>query len=234
MALSYDEYQEYINETFDEFKNDEKMSGKEAIARTFNEYDMLMNKSETDKLVISVIISEIIVTLPKVLITFRDYILNILSTLNFESAQHEGRLTSEQYNSLVSRHKTVIDLLRTIPLDYYPRVCWYYEELTVEVSTFIKQLIQENIDYHQIIPLVFKRFEKDLKNTLSEKIIIFTTIIENLVNLNYFSNDEMIVIKHELQDFNIAKIGDEQLSDWEIHDLDSRVKNALVSIESIE
>lgn len=44
MAHSYEEYSEYINETYYEYKEEEKMSNKEAIARTFNEYDMSMKK----------------------------------------------------------------------------------------------------------------------------------------------------------------------------------------------
>lgn len=50
------------------------MSNKEAIARTFNEYDMSMNKSETDKAIISVTIAEILVTHMRILYSFNDYI----------------------------------------------------------------------------------------------------------------------------------------------------------------
>ncbi len=42
MYTSYKEYSEI--ETYCEFKEEEKMSSKEAIARTFNEYDMSMKK----------------------------------------------------------------------------------------------------------------------------------------------------------------------------------------------
>lgn len=45
MAYSCDEYSEYIYETYSEYVEDEKMSRKEAVARTFNEYDMLMKKA---------------------------------------------------------------------------------------------------------------------------------------------------------------------------------------------
>ncbi|MFF2484335.1 Imm3 family immunity protein [Paenibacillus sp. NPDC058071] len=228
MSFSYDEYSEYINETYMEFKNDEKMSSKEAIARTFNEYDMLMKKSETDRALISITVAEILVTHPKVLNTFKDYIMNEMSTLDFKLVMDENRLTSMEYASLTSRYENAINLLQTKLVDFYPRACWYYEELTDEVNVFFEQINNEKIDEDRILPQVLKRFEKECKNTWSEKIIVYTTIVENLAKIGYSQADELTVIKHELQIFKIDSIRNEQLTKEEIDRLGIRIKNAIV------
>ncbi|MDT3429271.1 hypothetical protein J2Z22_004872 [Paenibacillus forsythiae] len=233
MATSYEEYSEYINETYSEFKEEEKMSSKEAIARTFNEYDMSMKKSETDKAVISVTIAEILVSHLRILNTFKDYMMETISELNFKLIEQENKLSSVQYNDLISRKDKVLKQLDNKPLDYYPRVCWYYEELTDELNKFFDQINTDIINKEEIIARVLNRFERDCKNTLSEKIIVYVTLVENLLKLGYRRIEGLHRIKEELQLFNMEDIRDEQLIEEERRDLVVRIDNALDEFENI-
>lgn len=196
MAISYDEYLEYINETYYEFKEEEKMSSKEAIARTFNEYDMSMKKSETDN-------------------------------------EQENKLSPEQYIVLLSRKEQVLKQLVNKPLDYYPRVCWYYEELTDEVNTLFKQINTDNVDANQLVASVLKRFQRDCKNTVSEKVIVYTTIAENILNNDLTKTDELQKIKQELQLFNMQDIQEEQLVEEEKKELAVRINDVLAKLSTI-
>lgn len=132
MGFSYEEYKEYIYEDYDELI-EEKMSKREAMARTFYEYDMLAKESETDKAMVFVIFSEIAITHTKVLSTFKDYLEQMLTELNFNKIKQEGYLKLEQYEELFSRKEYALQKLNQMPIDYYPRVCWYYNELDEEV-----------------------------------------------------------------------------------------------------
>ncbi|MRN53038.1 Imm3 family immunity protein [Paenibacillus monticola] len=233
MATSYEEYLEYINETYNEFKEEGKMSNKEAIARTFNEYDMSMKKSETDKAVISVTIAEILISHLRILNTFKDYMINTISKLNFKLIEQDNELSREQHIALFIRREQVLKQLDNKPLDYYPRVCWYYEELTDEVNKFLDQINTGIINKDEIIAKVFKRFERDCKNTLSEKIIVCTTLAENLLNLGYTRIEGLQKIKQELQLFNVEDICNEQLIEGERKNLVVRIDNVLEQLNNI-
>lgn len=235
MAISYEEYSEYINETYSEFKEEEKMSNKEAIARTFNEYDMSMKKSETDKAVISVTISEILVSHLRVLKTFKEYIMGTIRGLNFKLIEQEGKLSVDQYNDLLLRKDRVLKQLDKKALDDYPRVCWYYEELTDELNKFFDQInidkIKENED--DLIATILKRFERDCKNTLSEKIIVYTTLVENLLKQKYTAVEGLQSIKEELQHFKVEDVLEEQLLEEERMNLVVRIDNVLNQLNNI-
>lgn len=233
MAISYEEYFEYINETYSEFKKEEKMSSKEAIARTFNEYDMSMKKSETVKAVISVTIAEILISHVRILNTFKDYMMETISELNFKLIEQENKLSNDQYNELISRKDRVLEQLNNKPLDYYPRVCWYYEELTDEINNFFDQINTDTINEEEIIARVLNRFERDCKNTLSEKIIVYTTLAENLLKIGYTRKKGLYRIKEEMQLFNVEDIRDEQLIEEEKRDLVVRIDNVLEHFKNL-
>ncbi|MBD8499956.1 Imm3 family immunity protein [Paenibacillus arenosi] len=233
MAYSYEEYLEYINESYYEYKEDEKMSNKEAIARTFNEYDLLMKNSETDKAIISVAIAEILVSHSKVLSTFKDYLMKTLLELDLKLIEQDHKLTREQYIDLISREEQVYKQLEVMPSDYYPRVCWHYEELTDEVNRFFVQINTGNLSDEEIVTKVLKRFERDCTNTLSEKIIVYVTLAENLLKLKYTQIEEMQRIKQELQLFNVTDIRDEQLVEEEQKKLLIRIDTLLAQLNNI-
>ncbi|MGG1640087.1 Imm3 family immunity protein [Paenibacillus sp. NRS-1782] len=230
MIYGYEEYLEYINETYEEFKDDEKMSNKEAIARTFNEYDMLAKESETDKAIIYVVLTEILVSHSRILHTFKAHMIKMLSELDFYLIEQEQKLTLVQYNDLRSRKENVLPELENKKLDYYPRVCWYYYDLTDEVNKFFNQINTDNVTIDEIVISVFRRFERDCKNTLSEKIIVYTTLAEKLLTHKLTQTDALQKIRQELQQFNIKDILQEQLLEEEQMDLEKRIKNVLNQI----
>ncbi|MGO4952209.1 Imm3 family immunity protein [Paenibacillus sp. LX16] len=232
MAWSYDELIDSILENYQDYKNEEMMSSKEAIARTFYDFEGLMNRSETDKALINVVYGEILLTLPRVLYTVKNNLSKRLSELDFNLIEQEQKLSSEQYRDLFNRKNFVLQELENKILDYYPRVCWYYDELTNEVNVFFKQVNEENALADEIISSVFQRFERDCKNTLSEKLIVYTTLAENLLNQGLSKIDGLQLIKQELQQFNIADIFEEQLLEKEKLELDKRIKNVLSQVSS--
>ncbi|ULL13505.1 hypothetical protein DVH26_02970 [Paenibacillus sp. H1-7] len=231
MAHSYEEYSEHINETYNEYKEDQKMSNKEAIARTFNEYDMSMNKSETDKAIISVTIAEILVTHMRILYSFNDYIMDTVLSLNFKLIEQENKLSQEQRIDLLSRKELVLKQLEKKSLDYYPRVCWYYEELTDEVNKYFDQINAGSIFMDEIVAKVLQRFERDSKNTLSEKKIVYTTLAENMLKHGYTQAEGIQKIKKELLLLNKEHISGEQLTEEEQKNLKNRMNNVLLQIK---
>ncbi|MED4534000.1 Imm3 family immunity protein [Metabacillus fastidiosus] len=234
MNYSYEEYLEYINETYIEYKEDEKMSNKEAITRTFNEYDMLMEESETDKAIISITIAEILVSHSKIFNTFKNYMIETLSGLNFKLIEQEPELTQEQYIDLLARKKQVLKQLETKLSDYYPRVCWYYEELTNKVNKFFDHINKVDLNKNEIVFKVLQRFERDCKNTLSEKFIVYTTLTENLLKINCTQIEGIETVKQELQLFSMETIHGEQLVEEEKRKLESRIDKVLFQLNEVK
>ncbi|MGC7931635.1 Imm3 family immunity protein [Lysinibacillus sp. VIII_CA] len=230
MEFSYQEYNEYINETYKEFK-EEKMSSKEAIARTYNEYDMVAKKSETDKGIVYIELAEILITHLKAMYTFKSYIENVLIELDFNLIKLEKALSQEEYNDLFSRRVHVLQELKKMPLDYYQTVCWYYEELIEEVQKYIINFIEENRNTDTIVTDVLQRFERDCKNTKSEKYIIYTTLAENLCNQGLETVNGIEDLKNELQTFQVYDISNEQLTEDEQEELANRIKNVLTRLK---
>ncbi|MFD2413869.1 Imm3 family immunity protein [Paenibacillus rhizoplanae] len=230
MIYSCSEYSEYINDTYNEYINDEKVSRKEAIARTFNEYDMLMKKSETDKLVISVIIAEILASHSKASNTFKNYMVETLSNINNNLIEQEHKLTQEQHDDFFFRKKQVLIQLEKMPSDFYPRVCWYYEELTDEVNKFFSEINFKDRDEKEVVEKVINRFERDCKNTVSEKIVVYTTLAENLVRHDLTQQIKGISFIEDLKGFTVNSIQGEQLSDVEKENLAQRIQVVLNSL----
>ena len=226
MGFSYEEYKEYIYEDYDELI-EEKMSKREAMARTFYEYDMLAKESETDKAMVFVIFSEIAITHTKVLSTFKDYLEQMLTELNFNKIKQEGYLKLEQYEELFSRKEYALQKLNQMPIDYYPRVCWYYNELDEEVRKFINSYVEKNENTDSIVTNVLQQFNRDCKNTNSEKFIIYTTLAESLYNQGLTDVIGVRDIKDVLQSFIIEDVSKEQLTKDEQENLAERIKNIL-------
>ncbi|MBG9694396.1 Imm3 family immunity protein [Lysinibacillus sphaericus] len=231
MGFSYEEYKEYIYEDYDELI-EEKMSKREAMARTFYEYDMLAKESETDKAMVFVIFSEIAITHTKVLSTFKDYLEQMLTELNFNKIKQEGYLKLEQYEELFSRKEYALQKLNQMPIDYYPRVCWYYNELNEEVRKFIDNYIKKSENVESIISSVLQRFNRDCKNTNSEKFIIYTTLAETLYNFELTNVLDINEIKHKLEKFSAEDITDEQLTEEEQDELSERINLILTRLNS--
>ncbi|MGY3187345.1 Imm3 family immunity protein [Lysinibacillus sp. TE18511] len=230
MVFSYEEYEEYIHEDYNELI-EEKMSRGEAIARTFNEYDMLAKKSETDKALFCTIISEISLSHEKIPYTFKNYMEQSLTELDFKVIKQENSLTLEQYIDLINRKDYVLQELKKKPLDYYPRVCWYYEELIEKVQKFINSFLIENESTDTIVTGVLQRFERDCRNTNSEKFSVYTTIAENLYIQGLTGVDGIEDVKHVLQSFSIDDVFDEQLTEDEQEKLADRINSVLTKLK---
>ncbi|MGN4124585.1 Imm3 family immunity protein [Lysinibacillus sphaericus] len=230
MVFSYKEYEEYIHEDYNELI-EEKLSRGEAIARTFNEYDMLAKKSETDKAMFCVVISEISISHEKIPYAFKNYMEQSLNELDFKVIKQENSLTSEQYNDLIYRKDYVLQELKKKPLDYYPRVCWYYDELIEEVQRFFNNLMVENENADSIVTSVLQRFDRDCGNTNSEKFIVYTTLVENLLNQGLTKVNGIEDVKLVLQSFDIEDITDEQLTEDEQEKLAVRIRNVLSKLK---
>ncbi len=231
LVFSYEEYKEYIYEDYDELIEEEKMSSREAIARTFYEYDMLPKKSETDKAMVFVIFSEIAVTHVKIFYNFKNYMEQSLNELDFKVVKQENSLTSEQYNDLIYRKDYVLQELKRKPLDYYPIVCWYYEELIEEVRKIFNNLIVENKNADSIVTSVLQRFDRDCENTKSEKFIVYTTLAEKLLKQGLTEVSGVKKVKHELQSFSIKDVTNEQLTEDEQEQLAVRIKSVLSKLK---
>ncbi|MFD2877936.1 Imm3 family immunity protein [Paenibacillus rhizoplanae] len=91
-------------------------------------------------MVISVIIAEILASHSKASNTFKNYMVETLSNINNNLIEQEHKLTQEQHDDFFFRKKQVLIQLEKCHQTFYPRVCWYYEELTDEVNKFFSEI----------------------------------------------------------------------------------------------
>ncbi|MGE7129339.1 Imm3 family immunity protein [Lysinibacillus xylanilyticus] len=167
----------------------------------------------------------------KILHTFKDYLEKNLTELDFKIIQQENKLTPQQYSDLASRKELVLQKFKKMSLDYFPRACWYYDELVEEVQKFINNFKLENENTDSIVTTVLQRFDRDCENTQSEKFIVYTTLAENLYNQGLTGVDGIEDVKHVLQSFSIKDVSDEQLTEDEQEKLADRIKSVLSNLK---
>ncbi len=79
---------------------------------------------------------------------------------------------------------------------------------------------------------MLQRFNRDCKNTNSEKFIIYTTLAETLYNFELTNVLDINEIKHELEKFSAEDITDEQLTEEEQDELSERINLILTRLNS--
>ncbi|MCM3172050.1 Imm3 family immunity protein [Paenibacillus sp. MER 99-2] len=102
----------------------------------------------------------------------------------------------------------------------------YYYEIEKEVKSFFGQMRNSTENVNLLIEEVFDRFERECKNTKSEDIVVKTTLLELLSKHGMNTNESLVIIRSELEKFNINDVG-QQLSEDEKLDLSTRIKEVL-------
>lgn len=218
MDWEYEELFEAFNEDYTNYRN-ENYSPWESLARTWGEYENVINRGEMERAVIYVAYGEKLLLQEKIFINAKKITLDVLNTLDIGKLQ--SVLDAEQLEDLLTRRSMVLEHIDSKPLDKYPIARWYYREITEEIVNFIDKNLQEN-NSNDIVSIVLKRFERDCKNTVGENIIIKTTLIEFLKG-KVTEKAELEPIIKELKEFKAKDLG-QQLSEDEKKDLLFRIK----------
>ncbi|WP_415841661.1 Imm3 family immunity protein, partial [Paenibacillus macerans] len=209
MKILYEDYITEINECYDDYKNEDKLSTVEAIARTLYDFEGLMYRSETEKAIILIFYGQLIVSeQSRVLVNTRDNLLEKLNSIDFMTIKQEQKLTVEQYDELQSKFNDVIEKINRMPLDTCRLARWYYEELVEEVNRYFLDIKRNDMNVEQIIRDIFSRFNRDCNNTLSEKMIVYTTLGELLISHFFIIPEEILA---EIKSFNINDTKDQLL-----------------------
>ncbi|WP_432776118.1 Imm3 family immunity protein [Brevibacillus gelatini] len=218
MDWEYEELFEAFNEDYMNYRS-ENFSPWESLARTWGEYENVINRGEMEKAVIYVAYGEKLLLQEKIFTNAKKLTLDALNTLDL--AKLQSVLDEEQMEELLARRSKVLEQLESKPLDQYPVARWYYREITEEVVDFINKKLQE-AGSNDLVSVVLKRFERDCKNTIGENIIIKTTLIESLMG-KVTEKEKLEPIVKELKEFKVDELG-QQLSEDEKKDLLLRIK----------
>ena len=209
MKKSYQDYIAEFHECYEDYKNEDKLSTVEAIARTMYDFEGLMSRSETEKAIILTTYGQLIVSEQlRVLVNTRDNLLNKLNQIDFLVIKQEQKLTTEQYDDLKSKYYAVIDNITRMPIDNCRIARWYYEELVDKVNQFFLRIKRNNMNVEEIKNSVLSRFERDCRNTISEKMIVYTTLGEILITQNHLIPDDII---SEIRSFAVEDTKDQLL-----------------------
>lgn len=193
MKKSYEDYIAEIYECYEDYKKEDNFSTVESIARTLYDFEGLMSRSETEKAIILITYGQLIVSEQlRVLVSTKDSLLENLSYMNFEFIKQEKNLTGEQFDDLQSSYNDVLDNIKRKPSDTCRFARWYYDEMTNEVNQYLLRINSSEIDSEKITRNILSRFRRDCENTLSEKIIVYTSLRENLVMHNLTVPDEIV------------------------------------------
>ncbi|MGM1021573.1 MAG: Imm3 family immunity protein [Bacillota bacterium] len=209
MKKSYEDYIAEIYECYEDYKIEDKFSTVEAIARTLYDFDGLMSRSETEKAVILIIYGQLIVSKQsRVLDITRDSLIDKLNRIDFLLIKQEQKLTSEQYNDLQSKYNSVLKNINKMPIDNCRMARWFYEELTEEVNQYFINIRSDNMNAEKITIDILSRFKRDCKNTLSERMIVYTTLGEILLTNDFIIPDEIVA---EIKSFDVNETKDQLL-----------------------
>ncbi|MEI4803419.1 Imm3 family immunity protein [Bacillus sp. FJAT-51639] len=225
------EYQECIeafNEDFLEYKRQDNMSNSEALARTFDEYYSPNIEDEMEKALINVLYVETVSEKARIFIIAKENRIKELKSIDFQKIEKQiekKQITKNQLEELIIRREKALERLEKIPVDYCPRARWYYEEIVNEVYQYLTISVKSEQSSEAIVSNVLERFKRDCKNTLSEKMAIYTTLGEYLVKQNLIIPKGVI---KELSQFNVNET-EEQLLLKEKQDLELRIHKLLES-----
>jgi hypothetical protein len=221
---SYEDYIAEIYECYEDYKDEDKFSTVEAIARTLYDFDGLMSRSETEKTIILITYGQLIVSeQSRLLVNTRDNLLEKLNCVNFLLIKQEQKLTTEQYDDLQSKYNGVLENIKRKPSDICRFARWYYEEMTDEVNQYFLNIKSVEMNVEKITSDILSRFRRDWENTLSEKMIVYTTLGEILITHNFIIPDEIVA---EIKIFDVNNTKD-QLLQVEKDQLIKRIKKLL-------
>jgi hypothetical protein len=168
-----------------------------------------MSRSETEKAIILTTYGQLIVSKQlRVLDNTRDTLLKKLNQIDFLLIKQEQKLTTEQYDDLQSKYNSVVEGIKRMPIDICRMARWYYEELIDEVNGYFLSIKSVDMNVGEITNSVLNRFRRDCENTLSEKMIVYTTLGEILVKQSW---DIPYEIVSEIKRFDVNDTKDQLL-----------------------
>ncbi|BAH42260.1 hypothetical protein BBR47_12830 [Brevibacillus brevis NBRC 100599] len=204
-----------------EFKN-MKMSNDEALARTSNDFEGVLKLGEMENAVVHIAIGNIILSHTRTYYKVKDQLIEVLNSIDLEKLQLETSL--DEYQDILERRDMVLDEIDNIQIDYDPYARWYSFEMEKEVKSYFGNIICE--DESELVEKIIERFERDCDKTLSENIVVKTTLAELLIRHGIKSNEQIVKIRSELEQFDLNNVG-KQLSEFEKLDLSIRIKEVL-------
>ncbi|NQF15962.1 hypothetical protein HPY31_18870 [Brevibacillus sp. HB1.3] len=206
-----------------EFKN-ENMSNSEALARTAYEFEGVVNLGEMEKAVVYIAKGNISLSNKRIFIKAKEELVKVLNSLDLEKLQIE--ISKDEYEDILERRDLVLDEIDNLLLDYDPFARWYYYEMEKEVKSYFGEIINDLEDENELVEKILERFERDCENTLSENIVVKTTLAELLIRHGIKENEQFVKIRSELEQFDLNDVG-EQLSEDEKLDLSIRINEVL-------
>lgn len=223
MNNKYEELFESFNETYKEYK-ERRINNSNALERTMDDFELIMNRGDLEKAIILVSYGEFALKQPYMFYKSKDYLVEKLNEIAFESL--EQQLTPEQYNILIVRKNYVLKEIEKKPLNFNPRTFWYYEEIENEVNGYFNAIFIPTKSANELAEDVLMRFERDCEHTIGEKIGVYATLAERLLEYNLTDTKYLMRIEETLKDFNVDDVGD-QLSQDEKQKLQLQIEGVL-------
>lgn len=216
-------------ESYFDFKC-ERMSNAEALVCTSDAYFDMQKRGEMEKTVIFIAEGRIYLTHSKIFIKSKEKIVDALNSLDLNKLQLET--TPDEYQDILERRDMVLDGIESIPVDYSPYTRWYYYEMEEEVKNYFGIIINDMKNASELIEDVMGRFERECRSTLSERIVVKTTLAELLIRHGIKAEGEFLKIKSELEQFDLSEVG-QQLTESEKSDLYTRIKEVLSKLKNL-
>jgi len=219
----YHELIDSFNKGFQKYKQ-RNMSNLESLSKTYEDFELIMNQGDLEKAIILIEYCEKVLQQPYIFYKSKEYLIKYLEEINYASIKKE--LSINQYHELIKKREKVIVGLNKKPLTNSARARWYYSELTSEVINYSRTISQRNVTVDQWITKTLERFERDCRNTISEKIVVYTTLAEQVLMNSSAKTSEFKKIETILQEYNVEEVG-EQLTNNEKEQLQSRIDKIL-------
>lgn len=223
MDWEFDELFEAIQEGYQEYKA-EQMSNSEAFARTAGDFETVKNVGVFEKAIVTVALGELLLRQSKVFSVSKSHILDSVESIDNDELKKQ--FTSEQYAVWEGRKQNLLQKLEEKPVHHYARAFWFYDEMTEEVSKYFDEIRRIDQSADDLIFEVLQRFERDCQHSLSEKIVVLTTLAEKILQHNSFESNALHTIGQQLRAFTLRDV-EEELSEEERGHLGKRIERIL-------
>jgi len=228
--LNYEELLQEFDEYVQDYINDNGYNSTHAKIAARDDFEYNMRNNDLVRVVITMRFGERLLEEPYILQTSQTFILNQLNNVDYEVLT--TFLPSQQYKDLINRIQKLTGKIKKHPITFNNTARWFYYQLIEAIKQYYSMLPKNELNDNEIAKDILFKFHM-AKFTAGEKINLYTTLAECLLQDNLTKTEKLQEAKAILQEFNPEWLGDSYTEEEKQH-LFKRMNNLLERLDEIK
>ena len=228
--LNYEELLQEFDEYVQDYINDNGYNSTHAKIAARDDFEYEMKDNDLVRAVIIMRFGELLLEEPYLLQVAPNNIHKQFNSINYEVLK--SHLPYQQYQDLISRTQIVLEKIKKHPITPNNIARWFYHQLIEVIKNYYNNLSKNELNDNEIAKDILLKFHM-AKFTAGEKINLYTTLAECLLQDNLTKTEKLQEAKAILQEFNPEWLGDSYTEEEKQH-LFKRMNNLLERLDEIK